>query len=89
MRRAFCAVVRTSTGEAACDAGRPSGGSCTSSGAGKRSEAKFGTLLFGHGPLYCFDFILDPHEVITIELIGISNLNALDQGTAPMDKLVT
>jgi hypothetical protein len=53
------------------------------------SEAKLGTLLFGHCPLYRFDFILDPHKVITVELTGSSDLNALDEGAAATDELVT
>jgi hypothetical protein len=32
-------------------------------GAGEGSEAKFGAFLLGHGPLYRFDFILDPHQI--------------------------
>jgi hypothetical protein len=55
----------------------------------KWSEAKFGTLLFCHCPLHGFDFILDPHKVITVELTGGSSLNALDQGAAAADELVT
>jgi hypothetical protein len=38
---------------------------------GERSEAKLGTLLFGHCPFYRFDLILDPHKVITVELAGL------------------
>jgi hypothetical protein len=53
------------------------------------SEAKLGTLLFGHCPFYRFDFILDLHEVITVELTGSGNLNALDEGAAAADELVT
>ncbi len=53
------------------------------------SEAKFGTLLFCHCPLHRFDFILDPHEVITVELTSNSSLNALDKGAAATDELVT
>jgi len=56
---------------------------------GECSEAKFGTLLFGHGPLYGFDFILHTHKVITAELTGNSRLNALDKGAAATDELVT
>jgi len=32
-------------------------------GAGEGSEAKFGAFLLGHGPVYRFDFILDPHQI--------------------------
>jgi hypothetical protein len=53
------------------------------------SEAKLGTLLFGHRPLYRFDFILDPHKVITVELTGSGNLNALDEGAAAANEPVT
>jgi hypothetical protein len=56
---------------------------------GECSEAKFGTLLFGHCPLDRFDFILDPHKVITAELTGDSSLNALDESAAAVDELVT
>jgi hypothetical protein len=59
------------------------------SDAGERSEAKFGTLLLGHGPLHRFDFILDPHKVITVEVISNSSVNALDKGAAATDELVT
>jgi hypothetical protein len=52
------------------------------------SEAKFGTLLFGHCPLDRFYFVLDPYEIIAV-LTGKRRLNALDQGAAPMDELVT
>jgi hypothetical protein len=57
--------------------------------AGERSEAKFGTLLFGHGPLHRFDSILDPHKVIAVEVAGNSSLNAFDKGAAATDELVT
>jgi hypothetical protein len=53
------------------------------------SEAKFGTFLFCHSPLNRFDFILDPHKVMTGGLTGSSSLNALDKGAAAMDELVT
>jgi hypothetical protein len=56
---------------------------------GERSEAKFGTLFFGHGLLHRFDFILDPHQVITVEVTRNSGLNALDEGAAATDELVT
>jgi hypothetical protein len=55
----------------------------------KCSEAKFGTLLFGYGPVDGFDFILHPHKVITVELASSSSLNALDKGAAATDELVT
>jgi hypothetical protein len=55
---------------------------------GEWSEAKFGTLLFGHGSLHRFDFILDPHKIITVEVTGNSSLNALDQGAAATDELL-
>jgi len=51
------------------------------------SETKLGTLLFGHCPLHRFDFILDPHEVIAVELTG--SLNALYERAAATDELVT
>jgi hypothetical protein len=57
--------------------------------AGEWSEAKFGTLLFCHSPLHRFDFILDPHKVITGDLTGSSSLNALNKGAAAMDEPVT
>jgi hypothetical protein len=47
------------------------------------------TLLFAQCPLYRFDFILDPHKIITVELIIDASMNALDEGAAPTDKLVT
>src|ERR1700722_10388686 len=53
------------------------------------SEAKFGTLLFGHGPFHRFDFILDPRKLIAFELTDCRTLNALDEGAAPADELVT
>jgi hypothetical protein len=53
------------------------------------SETKLGTLLFGHCPLYRLNLILDPHKVITVELTGSGNLNALDEGAAAADELVT
>jgi hypothetical protein len=56
---------------------------------GERSEAKLGTLLFGHCPFYRFDFILDPHKVITVEVACNSSLNALDEGAAATDEFVT
>jgi hypothetical protein len=56
---------------------------------GEWSEAKFGTLLFGHCPFYRFDFSLDPHKIIAVELARGSGLNAFDQGAAPADELVT
>jgi hypothetical protein len=62
--------------------------SCALNDTGDGSETKFGTLLFGHGPLDGFDFTLDPHEIIAVELIGKRSLNALDQRAAPADKLV-
>jgi hypothetical protein len=50
---------------------------------GNGSEAKFGKLLFGHSPLHCFDFILDPRKLIALELTDCRTLNALDEGAAP------
>jgi hypothetical protein len=55
---------------------------------GKWSEAKFGTLFLGHGPFHRFDFILDPHQVITVEVTRNSSLNALDEGAAATNELV-
>jgi len=63
--------------------------SCALNDTGEWSEAKFGTLLFGHCPLHRFYFILDPHEVIAVELTTNGSLNALDEGAAAMDELVT
>jgi hypothetical protein len=60
-----------------------------SNDAGEWSDAKFGTLLFGHGSFHRFDFILDPHQVITVEISRNSSLNTLDEGAAPTDELVT
>ena len=54
-----------------------------------RSKTKLGTLLFGHCPFHRFDFILDPHQVITVELSSSNSLNALDEGAAATDELVT
>jgi hypothetical protein len=53
------------------------------------SGVKFGTLLFSHRPLYRFDFILDPHELIAVDLTRGRGLKALDEGAAPADQLVT
>jgi hypothetical protein len=60
-----------------------------SNDAGEWSEAKFGTLLFSHGLLHRFDFILDPHQVIAVEVTGNRSLKALDEGAAATDELVT
>jgi hypothetical protein len=57
--------------------------------AGAWSEAKFGTLLLCHCPLYRFYIILDPHKVITVELTGGGSLNALNEGATATDELVT
>jgi hypothetical protein len=55
---------------------------------GECSEAKFGALLFRHCALHCFNFILDTHKIITVELTRTSRLNALDQGTTATNELV-
>ena len=52
------------------------------------SEAKFGTLLFGHCPLDSFYFVLHPHEIIAVVTCK-RRLNALDQGATSTDELVT
>src|SRR5229473_4746995 len=70
IRRAFCVVVRSSFFASMLIA---------LSDTGERSEAKFGTFFFGHGPLHRFDFILDPHKVIAVEVSRNGSLNTLDE----------
>jgi hypothetical protein len=42
-------------------------------------------LLFGHCSLYRFNFILDPHNIVAVELSANASLNTLDKGAAPAD----
>jgi hypothetical protein len=41
-------------------------------------------FLFGHRSLYRFNFILDPHNIVAVELTNTS-LNTLDKRAAPAD----
>jgi len=42
-------------------------------------------LLFGHCSFYRFNFILDPHNIVAVELTTNTSLNTLDKRAAPAD----